>query len=96
MSEIRRLFPDSEIPNPIFFKFHPWYDGCTYWLPGKYSIEDESDKSLQPLKDTIPNLFMCGESFAVKQCWMESALEQADKLIKLQAFNNQVVSKEYI
>ncbi len=96
MSEIRRLFSDSEIPNPIFFKFHPWYDGCTYWLPGRYSIEDESDKSLQPLKDTIPNLFMCGESFAVKQCWMESALEQADKLIKLPAYNKQVVSKEYI
>ncbi len=96
MSEIRRLFPDSEIPNPIFFKFHPWYDGCTYWLPGKYNVEDESDKSLQPLKDTIPNLFMCGESFAVKQCWIESALEQADKLMKLPTFNKQVVSKEYI
>jgi hypothetical protein len=39
---------------------------------------------------------MCGESFAVKQCWMESALEQADKLLQLPAYNKHVVSKEYI
>lgn len=96
MSEIRRLFSDSEIPNPIFFKFHPWYDGCTYWLPGNYNVNDQSNNSLHPLKETIPNLFMCGESFAVKQCWMESALEQADKLLKLPSFNRQVVSKEYL
>jgi hypothetical protein len=32
------------------------------------------------LSSKLPNLFMCGESFAVRQCWMESALDQADKL----------------
>jgi protoporphyrinogen oxidase len=25
MTEIRRLFPDRTVPNPIFFKQHPWY-----------------------------------------------------------------------
>ena len=77
MKEIRSLFPDREIPDPIVFKVHAWTDGCTYWLPGDYNVEEESTKSLHPL----PNLFMCSESFAVKQCWMESALEQADRLI---------------
>ena len=80
MTEIRKLFPDRTIPNPIFFKQHPWYDGCTYWLPGTYNVEYESRKSLHPLDKKIPRLFMCGESFAVHQCWMESALDQADKL----------------
>jgi hypothetical protein len=81
MTEIRKLFPERSIPNPIFFKQHPWYDGCTYWLPGRYNVLDESKKSLHPLPTSMPNLFMCGETFAVKQCWMESALDQADKLL---------------
>jgi hypothetical protein len=81
MTEIKKLFPERTIPKPIFFKQHPWYDGCTYWLPGSYNVEEESRKSLHPLPESMPNLFMCSESFAVKQCWMESALEQADKLL---------------
>jgi hypothetical protein len=80
MSEVRSLFPDRTIPDPLFFKMHIWYDGCTYWKPGDYNVEDESDKSLQPLSDSMSRLFMCGESFAVHQCWIESALEQAHKL----------------
>lgn len=88
MTEIRTLFPHRTVPDPLYFKLHPWYDGCTYWLPGNYSIEDESNKSIQPLKVDIPNLFMCGESFAVNQCWMESALDQADKLINNSCFRD--------
>jgi hypothetical protein len=87
MTEVRKLFPERTIPDPIFFKQHPWYEGCTYWLPGNYKVEDASYDSLQPLPSTIPNLFMCGESFAVRQCWMESALDQADKLLSHLQFN---------
>lgn len=81
MTEIRKLFPERNVPNPLFFKQHPWYQGCTYWLPGNYNVEDESKISIHPKPNTFPNLFMCGESFAVRQCWVESALDQADKLI---------------
>jgi monoamine oxidase len=86
MTEIRRLFPDRTVPDPIFFKQHPWTSGCTYWSPGNYCVEYESDKSLHPLPKDIPNLFMCGESFAVKQCWIESGLEQSDKLLDNREF----------
>jgi len=81
MTEIRQLFPDRTVPDPVFFKLHPWTDGCSYWRPGIYDIYEESLKSLHPSPNKMPNLFMCGESFAVKQCWMESAVEQADKLL---------------
>jgi hypothetical protein len=80
MSEIRALFPDRTIPDPVFFKQHPWISGCTYWLPGVYNIEDESLRSLHPLPEDIPNLFIANESFAVHQCWIESAIDQADRL----------------
>jgi phytoene dehydrogenase-like protein len=88
MTEIRKLFPERTIPDPIFFKQHPWYEGCSYWLPGNYSVEDLSKKSLHPRPITMPNLFLCGESFAVHQCWIESALEQADKLLGYYRFRN--------
>jgi len=76
MVELRKIV---DVPDPIFFKKHYWRDGCTYWLPGAYNVEEESEKSLQ----IADNVFVCGESYAVNQCWMESALEQADKLLRL-------------
>ena len=90
MTKIRKLFPELNIPDPIFFKQHPWYDGCTYWLPGAYDVEEESNKSLHPRPKSMPNLFMCGESFAVKQCWVESALVQADKLLESDMFKKAI------
>jgi hypothetical protein len=75
MKELRKIFPD--VVDPLFYKEHPWTDGCTYWLPGNYDVSRESEASLQ----IDERVFMCGESFAVRQCWMESALEQAEKLL---------------
>ena len=85
MKEVRRLFP-LEIPEPTMVKRYPWAQGCSYWLPGDYDVEEESRASLQPYPQ-IP-LFLAGESFAVKQCWMESALEQADQLLSLPSFSS--------
>ena len=79
MDRVRRLFPDLDIPDPTFVKMHKWHTGCTYWLPGDYSVEEESRKSLNPLK----GVYLCNESFAVKQCWIESALEQADRVLQI-------------
>lgn len=92
MKEIRRLFPERTIPDPVFFKMHPWESGCTYWLPGSYSIKEESKKSLQPLPDSMPGVFLCGESFSMKPCWVESAVEQADRLLMQPAFRSMISS----
>jgi len=82
MKEIRRLFPDKNIPDPVFFKRHSWKIGCTYWLPGRYSVEESSRQILNPKK----GIFVCGESYAVHQSWMESALEHAEQLWSHPAF----------
>jgi hypothetical protein len=83
MKALRALYPDKEIPDPIAIKFHGWERGCTYWLPSQtgrnYSAEEESDKSVEPLSG-LP-LYLCSESFAVQQSWMESALIQAEKVV---------------
>ncbi len=80
VQQVRQMFPDRTIPDPLFFKAHPWTSGCTYWLPGSYDVEEESKKSLKPFSDL--NLYCCGESFSLRQAWMEGALEQADLLLK--------------
>ncbi len=81
MKALRELYPDKEIPDPLFVKFHGWETGCSYWLPsqkgGEYDPEEESDKSVEPIK----GLYLCSESFAVQQSWMESALVQAEKVL---------------
>lgn len=79
VEQARKSFPDKRIPDPLFFKAHPWTSGCTYWLPGTYDPYEESKKSLKPFSDT--NLYCCGESFSTRQAWMEGALEQADFLL---------------
>ena len=81
MKALRELYHDKEIPDPLAIKFHGWERGCTYWLPSQkgreYDAEEESEKSLEPLR----GLYLCSESFAVQQSWMESALVQADRVL---------------
>jgi hypothetical protein len=78
MGEIRALFPEYDIPDPLLFSIHRWGNGCTYWVPGLYDVMKESRASIQPFPDTNPALFLCGESFAPSTCWVESAVEQTD------------------
>jgi phytoene dehydrogenase-like protein len=85
MSQIRSLFPTIKIPDPLFFKVHPWSDGCSYWVPGPngpYDFNRVSKASVKPLAD-MPELYMCGESWAYEQCWVKCALDQAQKVIPL-------------
>jgi hypothetical protein len=76
MRELRRLFPDRTIPEPDLFKVYAWTDGCTYWLPGDYDPAAVSQQAMQP----FPNVYVCGESFSMRQAWIEGALEHAAAL----------------
>lgn len=76
MNQTRKLFPDLDIPDPIIFKSHYWSIGATYWLPGKYSPESLSIKSIHPMPTVLPNVWLCGESWSLRQAWVEGALEQ--------------------
>ena len=88
MKHIRAMFPEHDIPEPLFFKMHMWKNGCTYWKPGSYDISAESTQSLHPFPKIHPNLFLCGESFSESPCWVESALIQADRLLHHRSFTS--------
>ena len=76
MKETRKLFPDLDISEPVFFKSHYWSMGATYWLPGSYTPEDLSCKSIRPLA-SLPRVWLTGESWSLRQAWVEGALEQS-------------------
>jgi hypothetical protein len=80
--ECRKLFPNKHIPYPIYLKSHPWESGCTYWLPGLYDPHAMSKESLQPFGKDLPNVHICGESFSLRQAWMEGALENTQALLR--------------
>jgi monoamine oxidase len=77
MREIRALFAPQTIPDPIFFKSHPWHDACSYWLPGTYDPKKSSEAIMNP----APNIYVCGESFSLRQAWVEGALEHAEQML---------------
>lgn len=75
--EVRRLYPDREIPEPLWVRSYEWTDGCSYWKPGPYDPFEESKKALEP----VPGIHLCGESFSTRQAWIEGALEHAELLL---------------
>lgn len=79
MKEVRTLFPDRSIPDPLYLKPHPWTEGCSYWAPGSYDIHEASTSVLHP----FPHVHICNESFSEHyQCWMEGAIDHADQMLK--------------
>lgn len=81
MKDVGSLFPELSIPEPISMERYYWDSGTSYWLPGNYNPEAESMSSLQPLA-SFPNLWMCGESWSLRQAWVEGALEQTESCFK--------------
>ena len=78
MKQIRALFPGLSIPDPIYCKVFSWSSGCSYWTPGTYTT-----KTTMNLNPIMPNVYLCGESWAEKQCWVESALETSTQVLQL-------------
>jgi protoporphyrinogen oxidase len=79
IEESEELF-QKKIPEPHIFKMYYWKEGCSYWLPGLYDVHEYSKAIMQPLVKN-PNIFVTGESYAVNQCWVESALEHTTEML---------------
>jgi hypothetical protein len=82
LSDLRSVFPEYNVPAPVFFKPHPWTDGVTYWLPGDYSPESECIEALHPFPAKYPHIYVCNESFSLRQGWMEGSVEHAELLLE--------------
>ena len=93
--EIRTLF-NINPPEPEELFVHNWdkeYAGVHMWKTG-YNINELYPKIMQP--DPKKNIFICGETYSKKQCWIEGALETCYDVLKLIKFKdiNITFSKE--
>jgi len=81
LDQLRKSFPMKTIPNPLYTKSYYWADGCTYWTPGSYDPAKESVDIMRPFPVRLPDVYVCGESYSMKQAWMEGALEHAEAML---------------
>lgn len=88
LDELRVLLPDKKIPPPLLFKSHVWRDGCSYWTPGLYSPKELSESCMRPLPMRLPHLYLCGESYSMRQAWMEGALDHAEDMLQKYFFHS--------
>jgi protoporphyrinogen oxidase len=76
---LKQIFPEKDIPDPIWIKSFFWNTGGNIWLPGKDS-DKLAPKMLQPFNNHI---YVVGESYSQWQAWVEGALETSTKLLKM-------------
>ena len=76
---LEKMFPDREIPDPIWVKHHYWKHGAGYWKKGKNS-DKIMPKIAQPFDNK--NIFICGENYSEHQAWIEGALQTSDIVLK--------------
>ncbi len=81
LKDLRKMMGSTEIPDPLYFKSHLWSKGCTYWIPGFYNPESLSEKIMNPIPGMWQTLYVCGESYSMRQAWMEGALEHAEAML---------------
>jgi monoamine oxidase len=77
-AELRRVFPEREIPDPYHFKAYLWTEGGHAWLP-----KLNSDEIARAVLHPRPRVYVCGEAFSHKQAWMEGALETAAQVLEM-------------
>ena len=79
--EIKKIF-NIEPPDMINIYVHNWddeYPGVHMWKPGE-DILNLYEKILQP--DINKEIYICGEAYSKKQCWIEGALQTSYDVLK--------------
>lgn len=76
---LKKMFPNKDIPKPIWIKHHYWRHGAAYWKVNTNSKE-VIKKIVKPFNDK--NIFICGENYSNHQAWMEGALQTSDLVLK--------------
>ena len=74
---LKKIFPDKNIREPLHFSAYLWKVGCHHWLPNV-----DSEKIQKNILNPVENVYICGEGFSNKQAWIEGALDSASKVIK--------------
>ena len=77
--QLKLLFPELDIPAPLWVKHYYWEIGAGYWKPG-YSRKEIIPKITKPLTDQ--DIYICNENYSSHQAWVEGSLESADYVLE--------------
>lgn len=77
MNNIRKLFYEKEIPEPLFIDKIYWTNGAHLW-PINVDSKYIRSKIIRPYIDK--NLYICGEAFSNHHGWIQGALEMAERV----------------
>ena len=91
--QLKKLFPDIEIPKPKWYKHCPWVVGAGYWKKGS-NREEIMPRMIKPL--SADDIFICGENYSSHQAWVEGSLETSnlvlEKIYKLHKHTNKHIN----
>ena len=89
--ELGKLYPDANIPAPLWMTHHYWANGAAYWRVG-YDADIIIPKIIKPFSGK--SLYICGENYSNHQAWIEGALETANLVLdKLEADEHKELNK---
>jgi protoporphyrinogen oxidase/cytochrome b involved in lipid metabolism len=77
--QLELLFPELEIPEPLWLKHYYWDMGAGYWKPG-HSRKEIMPKITHPLANE--EIYICNENYSSHQAWVEGSLESADCVLE--------------
>ena len=78
--QLKKLFPDANIPKAKWYKHCPWISGAGYWKP-KYDRNIIMPSIIKPLGNKH-NLYICGENYSSHQAWVEGSLETSNMVLE--------------
>lgn len=84
MYYLRKIFNDSEIPNPLAIYKKYWKEGTHMWKP---SVDSQyvSRRILKPWQNE--KIFVVGESYSLMQQWSQGTLQTVNDFINLKKLN---------
>jgi hypothetical protein len=77
--EIKKLYPEKNIPEPFYLEEHYWKAGLHVWKKGIDSSK-VMKKIQKPFKDK--EVFIVGETYCDNQGWMDGALLSAIQVLE--------------
>jgi monoamine oxidase len=76
VKDVKRVF-NININKPEKVLTYNWDSGVAYWNKGV-----DSDSISNFLLNPMPNIYICGENYSMRQSWVEGALETSNGCIK--------------
>jgi len=75
--QLKELFPRINLPKMEWVTSYYWKEGVHTWIP---NIDPEQIR--EKLNEIYPNIAIVGESYSLRQGWIEGALETVESVIK--------------